>query len=83
MSDSTQPTTETNPIEGYSYEEALTELEEIVLRLEGNEHTLENALELYERGQKLANHCSELLEKAELRVRQIVGEEISDFDRKI
>jgi len=32
---------------------------------------LERALHYYEEGMKLAQHCNELLEKAELRVQQL------------
>jgi len=32
---------------------------------------LERALHYYEEGMKLAQHCSDLLEKAELRVQQL------------
>jgi len=54
-----------------SYEQALAELEEIVSGLETDSKTLEQAIALFERGQALAQHCSSLLEKAELRVRQL------------
>jgi exodeoxyribonuclease VII small subunit len=58
-------------LESLSYENAYAELEEIVSGLETNSKTLEEALALYERGQALAEHCANLLEQAELRVRQL------------
>ena len=58
-------------IETLSYEKAYAELEEIVSALERNSKTLNEALGLYERGQALAEHCANLLDKAELRVRQL------------
>lgn len=59
------------PIESLSYERAFQEIEDIVNRLEGEMGNLDEAIRLFERGQALAKHCSELLEKAELKVKQI------------
>ncbi len=53
------------------YEKALAELEEIVAALESDQHSLDEVLRLYERGQALAKHCAALLEQAELKVTQI------------
>jgi exodeoxyribonuclease VII small subunit len=60
-----------NDILSMSYEQAYAELEEIVSGLEMNSKTLEEAISLFERGQALAQHCAGLLDKAELRVRQL------------
>lgn len=54
-----------------TFEEALRELEATVAKLEEGELTLEESLVLFERGQRLANHCGGLLEKASLRVEQL------------
>jgi exodeoxyribonuclease VII small subunit len=56
-------------VETLSYEQAFTELEEIVEGLESNQKTLEEAMLLFERGQTLAQHCARLLDSAELKVR--------------
>lgn len=61
----------TNDLSGLSYEQAFAELEEIVDGLESNQKTLEEAMALFERGQALAQHCANLLDKAELRVTQL------------
>jgi exodeoxyribonuclease VII small subunit len=61
----------TDEIQTLSYEKAFAELEEIVNGLETNQKTLEEAIALFERGQALAKHCTDLLDKAELRVRQL------------
>jgi exodeoxyribonuclease VII small subunit len=58
-------------VDSLSYEQAYAELEEIVYGLETNEKFLEEAIALFERGQALAKHCASLLDKAELRVRQL------------
>lgn len=59
-----------------TFEEALRALEETVNGLEAGEHTLEESLALFERGQKLAAFCNKRLENAALRVEQLtaVGE---------
>jgi Exonuclease VII small subunit len=69
-------------IEELTYEEALVELEEIVSALEGDasRNQLEEAIKLFERGQALAARCSMLLEAAELKVKQVAGDEIIPFE---
>ena len=54
-----------------SFEEAFSELEAAVAALQDGQMPLERALHYYEEGMKLAQHCNELLEKAELRVQQL------------
>jgi exodeoxyribonuclease VII small subunit len=71
---------EKKPIEELTYEQALVELETTVIALESGDHPLEDALSLFERGQALANHCADLLDKAELRVLQLSGDELVDSD---
>lgn len=70
------------PVEELSYEEALTELEEIVTQLEGEQNSLEEAIRLFERGQALASRCGVLLEAAELKVKQVVGDVILPFEEE-
>lgn len=67
------------PIDELAYEQAFSELEEIVAALESDEHSLDQALTLYERGQALARYCAGLLDQAELKVKQLAGEELVDF----
>jgi exodeoxyribonuclease VII small subunit len=55
-----------------SFEEAYARLEEIVRRLEGDDLTIEQSVELYEQGVALVRHCNERLEGAELRISQLV-----------
>jgi exodeoxyribonuclease VII small subunit len=67
------------PVEQLSFEQAYTELENIVLTLETGQHTLEAALQYYERGQVLARYCSGLLDQAELKIQRLSGETLEDF----
>ncbi len=55
-------------------ETAFARLEEIVRQLEEGDMPLEQALALYEEGMGLARHCQDLLDQAELRVRQLLEE---------
>ena len=61
----------TKEIAELAFEQSLQELEETVAKLEAGDLTLEESLALFERGQKLAAHCNELLEKASLKVEQL------------
>ena len=67
-------------VETLSYEAAFTELEAIVAALEAEGHALDESIGLYERGQALAAHCAVLLEKAELKVRQLGPDGLTDFE---
>ena len=67
-------------VEELRYEEALSELENIVAALEGEQNSLEEAMRLFERGQALVARCCALLEAAELKVKQLAGEEAIPFE---
>jgi exodeoxyribonuclease VII small subunit len=68
------------PAESLPYEEALAELEKVVASLESESGSLDEALALYERGQALARRCSELLDKAELKILQLSGNQLNDAE---
>ncbi|HLA99556.1 MAG TPA: exodeoxyribonuclease VII small subunit [Anaerolineales bacterium] len=75
---SNNPQKET-PVEEITYEQAFAELEQVVRALETGEHTLDESVRLYERGQALARHCAALLEQAELKVHQLAGDDLEEF----
>jgi len=58
-------------MESLSYEEAFEQLEAAVTALQDGKLPLERALQYYEEGMKLAQHCDTLLQKAELSVQQL------------
>jgi len=64
---------EKDPIE-LAFEDALKELENTVSKLEGGELPLDEALELFEKGQLLASHCSKQLETASMRVEMLTSD---------
>ena len=59
------------PGQEVSFEEALAQLEALVARLEEGQLPLAEAVEHYERGMGLAAYCTDLLDSAELRIRQV------------
>ncbi len=73
---------ETKPVESLSYEQAMAEMEGIIQKMEGEQLTLEEALALFERGQALAKRCADLLTQAELKVRQLTGQEIENLQEE-
>jgi exodeoxyribonuclease VII small subunit len=54
-----------------SFEQALKELEHIVQELEKENVSLERSIELYQKGVELSKECSDLLEKAELKIQEV------------
>ena len=59
------------PDETLSFEEALSQLEAIVEKLESGSVDLDKAVDAYARGMLLKQHCQARLEEARLRVEQI------------
>jgi exodeoxyribonuclease VII small subunit len=53
------------------FEQALSELESIVDRLERGDVSLEDSIAIYERGEALKRHCDALLKNAEMRIEKI------------
>jgi exodeoxyribonuclease VII small subunit len=74
--------TEPKPIEKLTYEEAFSELEQIVIALESGDKPLDESLRLFERGQGLTKRCASLLDEAELKVNQLSGETLEPFQEQ-
>jgi len=68
------------PVDELTYEAAFAELQTIVEALEGEQRPLDEATSLFERGQLLVKRCTQLLDQAELKVRQLSGSDLTDFD---
>ena len=62
-------------IDELSFEDALQELEQTVAQLKSGGLTLDASLDLFERGRRLAAHCSQLLDKAQLRIEQLTEDD--------
>ncbi|MCQ6962354.1 exodeoxyribonuclease VII small subunit [Methanolobus chelungpuianus] len=57
-----------------TFEESLEELEALVDRLERGQLLLDESLELFERGMKLARICNRKLSKAERKIEMLIEE---------
>tara|TARA_B110000495_G_scaffold74872_1_gene64119 strand:+ start:1715 stop:1957 length:243 start_codon:yes stop_codon:yes gene_type:complete len=58
-------------ISNFSFEEAMSELEDVVAKLENGQVPLEDSIKLYEIGNDLKKHCEQKLKEAEEKVAQI------------
>ena len=81
----TEPTTQPGETPGkdqpeiadLSYEQAKEELVSIVATLEGGSASLEESMRLWERGEKLAAHCTQWLDQAQEAVDGASGQDDS------
>ncbi len=55
-----------------SFEDALSELEQLVVRLERGDISLEESLEAFERGVNLTRFCQKSLQEAEQKVQILI-----------
>ena len=65
-----------------TYEQAFSELEDIIMVMEGEQQSLENSVKMFERGQALAKRCTELLDNAELRIKELTNSKNSVSDEE-
>jgi exodeoxyribonuclease VII small subunit len=70
------------PVEKMTYEDAYAEIQGIVEALESGQKPLEEAMAQFERGQALVKRCADLLDRAELKVRQLSGEELTGLSEE-
>ena len=69
----------TDDIKKLSFEEALSELEEIVENLERGEIEIEDSISIYERGVILKAHCEDKLKTAKMKIDKIISHPDGDF----
>ena len=62
-----------------NFEKKLSELEKIIERLEDGECTLEESIELFEKGIKITGECKTTLENAQKKIIELA--EIEDEDK--
>lgn len=60
-----------NDVASLTYEQAREELQEVVRRLETGAATLEESMQLWERGEALATRCQEWLDGARERLAKV------------
>ena len=60
-------------IEAMSFEDCYSRLEQVIKQLEEGDLTLEESVALYEQGMSLARRCGKHLERAEVKVTQLLS----------
>ena len=69
-------------VDGMTYEAAFSDLQDIVAKLEAEPGSLDEAMAMFERGQALVKRCAKLLEEAELKIKQLAGDALSEFEEE-
>lgn len=64
--------------EKQSFEEMMKELENIVQKLDNEAVSLEESLDLYQRGMKLSANCDSTLKRSREKVNELMQEEVGD-----
>lgn len=66
------------------FEQSLTDLEQLVVQMEGGEQSLDESLKAFERGIGLYRQCQQALEQAEMKIRLLLDpqrpEQATAFD---
>ena len=57
---------------GYDFEKALSDLEQLVERMENSDFSLEESLQAFEQGIKLTRECQRMLAQAEQKVQILI-----------
>ena len=58
-------------IKNMSFEDAMTELESIIKKMEAGDVKLDQSVAFYERGIALKDHCESILKNAKLKIEKI------------
>ena len=70
----------------FDFEKALTELEQLVEKMEAGNLSLETSLKLFERGITLTRACQKALTEAEQKVQVLISnsgkQELADFEEQ-
>jgi len=61
-----------------TFEQAVTELKQIVDKIEDGQIPLEESISQYEKGMALIQHCRMILQQAEKRIEKISAQQIED-----
>lgn len=62
-----------------SFEDAMTELEQLVAQMEAGELPLEASVAAYKRGSELVKYCATQLDKVESQVKVLEGDMLKPF----
>jgi exodeoxyribonuclease VII small subunit len=70
-------------IQNLSFEEALSELETIISKMENGNIKLADSVSFYERGIRLKSHCEEILKSAQLKIEKIEIKPLENGDVEV
>ncbi|EGD48576.1 exodeoxyribonuclease VII, small subunit [Ruminiclostridium papyrosolvens DSM 2782] len=65
-----------------SFEEAIAELEQIVVKLEKGEATLEESINSFQQGIELSRYCAAKLDEAEKKITMLIQNEEGNLEEK-
>ena len=65
-----------------SFESAMSELDQLVEKMESGQLPLEESISAYERGTQLLQYCETVLKDAEQKIKVLDAGELKDFDAK-
>jgi exodeoxyribonuclease VII small subunit len=65
-----------------TFEQSISELEEIVSQLENGDVTLDESLSLFERGIKLSKSCQKMLDAAEKKVSILLTNDDGEIEKQ-
>ena len=68
------------PKKKMTFENALNRLEELVQQLESGEIPLEESIKSFDEGKKLVKFCLDLLDKADIKVKQLEESPSGEFN---
>jgi len=68
------------PKKKQSFEESIAQLEDVVGKMEGGEIPLDECINLYEKGVKLAGFCAKELDEAEKRIEKLQKKSDGEFE---
>lgn len=68
--------------ERLSFEEALSKLEDVVNKLEDESISLDESIDLYEKGIELSDFCTQTLEDAELRIKKVAEKQANNNENE-
>ncbi len=75
-----------DPAKEEPFEKLFSELQATVAKLEAGDLSLDESLALFQRGMELAKKCGEMLDQAELRIKELVprGDQVNveDFEEE-
>ena len=65
-----------------SFEEAITELEDVVARLEKGELSLDDSIAVFQRGIALSKYCNQRLDEVEKKISLLLEDENGEITEK-